>query len=165
MLPTLTHTLFHQRDWLYEPKLDGYRVLAFVEDGQVRLRSLGGQEYAEQFPWIVHALAVQPIDTAVFDGELVALGPDGRTSFQRLACHFSDFRTALAIRRRRFTTTSLTCCMWMGVLCLPSSWPTVSNCYTRRSPPNWRDAGSGWLRRWVEPFLGRPGQRARGHRG
>jgi bifunctional non-homologous end joining protein LigD len=95
MLPTLTHTLFQRNDWLYEPKLDGYRVLAFVEDGNVHLRSRGGQEYAEQFPGIVRALAGQPIDAAVFDGELVALGPDGRMSFQRLQNRASNPETSI----------------------------------------------------------------------
>lgn len=35
MLPTLTREVFQRSDWLYEPKLVGYRVLAFVRDGQV----------------------------------------------------------------------------------------------------------------------------------
>jgi bifunctional non-homologous end joining protein LigD len=95
MLPTLTHSLFQRSDWLYEPKLDGYRVLAFVEDGKVRLRSRGGQEYADQFPGIARALAVQPVDAAVFDGELVALGRDGRMSFQRLQNRTSDPQTSV----------------------------------------------------------------------
>src|SRR5581483_8662192 len=41
MLPTLTHDMFQRQDWLYEPKLDGYRVLAFVDRGHVHLRSRG----------------------------------------------------------------------------------------------------------------------------
>ncbi len=84
MLPTLTDDVFQRSDWLYEPKLDGYRVLAFVDRGRVHLRSRGGQAYEERYPEIVRALATQPFERAVLDGEVVALGPDGRMSFQRL---------------------------------------------------------------------------------
>ena len=90
MLPTLTDTVFQRSDWLYEPKLDGYRVLAFVQDGNVHLRSRGGQAYEERYPEVVRALAAQPVEAAVFDGEVVALGPDGRMSFQRLQNRAAD---------------------------------------------------------------------------
>ncbi|MDQ6672288.1 MAG: non-homologous end-joining DNA ligase [Chloroflexota bacterium] len=84
MLPTLTRDVFQHRDWLYEPKLDGYRVLAFVRDGRVHLRSRGGQAYEDRHPELVQALSGQPFDDAVIDGEVVALGPDGAPSFERL---------------------------------------------------------------------------------
>jgi len=90
MLPSLTKDVFQRADWLYEPKLDGYRVLAFIKDGQVHLRSRGGQAYESRYPELVRALAAQPVDTAVLDGEVVALGPDGRLSFQRLQSQAGD---------------------------------------------------------------------------
>ncbi len=84
MLPTLTQNMFQRTDWLYEPKLDGYRVLGFVDGASVHLRSRGGQAYEGRYPEIARVLAAQPVDRAVFDGEVVAVGPDGRMSFQRL---------------------------------------------------------------------------------
>jgi len=90
MLPTLTRELFQRADWLYEPKLDGYRVLAFFDGERVHLRSRGGQEYESRYPEIAGALQMQAVDQAVFDGEIVALGPDGRASFQRLQNRSSD---------------------------------------------------------------------------
>lgn len=95
MLPTLTEEVFQRSDWLYEPKLDGYRVLAFVDNGKVHLRSRGGQAYEDRYPEIVRALAVQPVDKAIFDGEVVALGPDGRLSFQRLQNRAADPKAIL----------------------------------------------------------------------
>jgi bifunctional non-homologous end joining protein LigD len=95
MLPTLTQEIFQRSDWLYEPKLDGYRVLAFVDRGKVHLHSRGGQAYEDRYPDIVRPLAVQPVDQAVFDGEVVALGPDGRMSFQRLQNRAADPQTVL----------------------------------------------------------------------
>jgi bifunctional non-homologous end joining protein LigD len=90
MLPTLTREMFQRSDWLYEPKLDGYRVLAFVDRDQVHLRSRGGQAYEQRYPEIARALAAQPVDRAVFDGEVVAVGSDGRMSFQRLQNRAAD---------------------------------------------------------------------------
>ena len=95
MLPTLTREIFQRPDWLYEPKLDGYRVLAFVDHGKVHLHSRGGQACEDRYPEIVRALGVQPVDQAVFDGEVVALGPDGRMSFQRLQNRAADPQTVL----------------------------------------------------------------------
>src|ERR1051326_7301265 len=90
MLPTLTREMFQRRDWLYEPKLDGYRALAFVEAGKVHLRSRGGQAYETRYPEIARALTAEPVEAAVFDGEIVAVGPDGRMSFQRLQNRAAD---------------------------------------------------------------------------
>jgi bifunctional non-homologous end joining protein LigD len=95
MLPTLSREMFQRSHWLYEPKLDGYRLLAFVDHGRVHLRSRGGQAYEERYPSIVKALASQPVDRAVFDGEVVALDADGRVSFQRLQNRAGDPSTVL----------------------------------------------------------------------
>ncbi len=70
--------------WQYEPKLDGYRVIAFVQDGAVRLQSRRGIDLTVPFPEIVADLGAQAVDRMVLDGEIVALGPDGRPSFNAL---------------------------------------------------------------------------------
>lgn len=69
--------------WRYEPKLDGYRALAFVENGWVRLRSRNGQDLAPAFPQLVEDLGRQDADL-VLDGEIVALDTEGRPSFGAL---------------------------------------------------------------------------------
>ncbi|HVY81576.1 MAG TPA: DNA ligase D [Steroidobacteraceae bacterium] len=71
-------------DWLYEPKLDGYRVIATLEHGAVKLISRRGIDYTPFFPEIVADLAAQAVESMVFDGELVALAADGRPSFNAL---------------------------------------------------------------------------------
>ncbi|MBV9597187.1 MAG: non-homologous end-joining DNA ligase [Chloroflexi bacterium] len=95
MLPTLSRDMFQRADWLYEPKLDGYRLLAFVDGGRVHLRSRGGQAYEERYPELVRWLGSQPVERAVFDGEVVAIGADGRMSFQRLQNRSGDPAAAL----------------------------------------------------------------------
>ena len=71
-------------EWLFEPKLDGYRVIAFVRGESVRLQSRRGLDLSAFFPEIVTDLAAQAIEGMVLDGEVVALGPDGRASFNAL---------------------------------------------------------------------------------
>lgn len=70
--------------WLYEPKVDGYRVIAFVQDGTVRLQSRRGIDLTAAFPEIVADLAAQAVDSMIVDGEIVALDASGRPSFNAL---------------------------------------------------------------------------------
>lgn len=71
--------------WRYEPKLDGYRVLAFIDGAQVRLQSRRGLDLTACFPELVAELAQQPAGRLVLDGEIVALDPrSGRPSFNAL---------------------------------------------------------------------------------
>jgi bifunctional non-homologous end joining protein LigD len=70
--------------WRYEPKLDGYRVIAYVEGREVRLRSRRGLELTALFPELVAELATQAIEQMVLDGEIVALDGEGRPSFNAL---------------------------------------------------------------------------------
>ncbi|MBS0578841.1 MAG: DNA ligase D [Proteobacteria bacterium] len=71
-------------EWRYEPKLDGYRVIAFAERGSVRLQSRRGLDLTTTFPEIVADLVQQPLATMVLDGEIVALDAEGRPSFNAL---------------------------------------------------------------------------------
>jgi ATP-dependent DNA ligase len=61
--------------YLYEPKYDGFRCVAFVDGGAVDLRSRHGKPFARYFPELVDALA--PLGDAVVDGEIVIEGADG----------------------------------------------------------------------------------------
>lgn len=71
-------------DWTYEIKWDGYRALAIKHGETVRLLSRKGNNMNRDFPDVVEAIRALPAHTAVIDGEIVALGPDGRPSFQML---------------------------------------------------------------------------------
>ena len=71
-------------DWMYEPKLDGYRALAFIEGDRVELRSRRGLDLTPLFPAVAGELAQQAVGGMVLDGEIVAFGRDGRPSFDAL---------------------------------------------------------------------------------
>jgi bifunctional non-homologous end joining protein LigD len=77
-------TAFNHPDWMWEPKLDGYRVLAFIDDKKVSLRSRRGLELSPSFPGLVTELAGQAAAGMILDGEIVAFGEDGKPSFNVL---------------------------------------------------------------------------------
>ena len=72
-------------DWLYELKYDGYRMLAFIEGGLVRLVTRNGNDYTDRFPSVADSLAGWAGGRAmVLDGEMVIADAEGRTDFQAL---------------------------------------------------------------------------------
>jgi bifunctional non-homologous end joining protein LigD len=71
-------------DWMWEPKLDGYRVLAFIDGERVSLRSRRGLELAPAFPRLAAELGKQAMNGTVLDGEIVAFDAGGRPSFNAL---------------------------------------------------------------------------------
>jgi bifunctional non-homologous end joining protein LigD len=86
MQAELADAPFNRADWMWEPKLDGYRVLAFANE-QVRLRSRRGLDLTMQFPGLAAELGGQG-PRMILDGELVAFGEDGRPSFNALQNRF-----------------------------------------------------------------------------
>jgi bifunctional non-homologous end joining protein LigD len=75
---------FNKPDWMWEPKLDGYRVLAFVGEEGVKLRSRRGLELAAVFPRLAAELGKQAVHGMILDGEVVAFGASGKPSFNAL---------------------------------------------------------------------------------
>jgi bifunctional non-homologous end joining protein LigD len=92
MLASTVEAPLHGPDFVYEPKYDGVRTLAYVTPGHpvpaVHLYSRLGNDKTSQFPGIARALgryAAKLRQPVVLDGEIVALDPRGRpTSFQHL---------------------------------------------------------------------------------
>ena len=72
---------FNRAGWAWEPKLDGYRALAFIADGSVTLRSRRGLDLAAEFPRLAADLGRQAVSAMVLDGEIVAFDASGKPSF------------------------------------------------------------------------------------
>jgi bifunctional non-homologous end joining protein LigD len=69
---------------VYEIKFDGIRTIAVKDRQSVRIFSRAGNELSAKYPEIIDALSSLPANQAVLDGELAALDPQGRSSFQLL---------------------------------------------------------------------------------
>lgn len=70
--------------WLHEIKWDGYRLLADLHEGQVKLRSRNGLDWTTDFPEVAQAVLALPVRDARLDGELVVLDAQGRSDFAAL---------------------------------------------------------------------------------
>jgi len=85
MLATLVEKLPTGAGWLFEPKWDGYRALAYVRGGEATLRSRRGNDLTERFAVVAKALpAALRTPDAVLDGEVCALDESGRPSFSAM---------------------------------------------------------------------------------
>jgi bifunctional non-homologous end joining protein LigD len=93
-MPTTIHPMlaesvdepFDGDDWLFEIKWDGYRAIAFIEDGKTRLLSRNQNDLTPRYPELkdmaasIQAGSIKP-KQAILDGEVVALDENGRASF------------------------------------------------------------------------------------
>ncbi|MBI4205558.1 MAG: DNA ligase D [Betaproteobacteria bacterium] len=75
---------FNHADWMWEPKLDGYRVLASVSEKGVKLRSRRGLDLTAAFPRLTAELRQQAVSSMILDGEIVAFDASGKPSFSAL---------------------------------------------------------------------------------
>jgi ATP-dependent DNA ligase len=71
------------REWLYEPKWDGFRCIAFCNGDDVALQSKSGQPLERYFPEVVHELRALRAKRFILDGELT-IEIDGRLDFDAL---------------------------------------------------------------------------------
>ena len=81
MLATSINDPFDGPDWLFEIKWDGYRAVAFIENGKVRLVSRNQNELTARYPELKDLAKSVKAKNAILDGEVVALDEQGRASF------------------------------------------------------------------------------------
>ena len=89
-------------NWVWEIKLDGYRAIAVKNGGNTSLWSRNQKSLNHQFPQIAEALKDLP-DGTVVDGEIVAMGDDGKPTFNLL----QNFKSEA--KRIRFFVFDLLC--------------------------------------------------------
>ena len=77
-------------EWKYELKFDGFRALALKDRDSVRLFSSNQKDFTRRFHEIAEAVGKLPVERAAFDGEIVALDEEGRSSFALLQNSESD---------------------------------------------------------------------------
>lgn len=84
-LAKLIHTVPEGREWLYELKYDGYRMLAYLEGNNARLITRNGNDLTSRFLDVAFSLIDWAAGRAmVLDGEMVITDAEGKTDFQAL---------------------------------------------------------------------------------
>ena len=83
MLCTLVEKSFTNEGWLFEIKWDGYRALAFLNNGTVELSSRNSKSFNEKFYPVYEAVSAWNINVIV-DGEIVVLNEHGHADFGAL---------------------------------------------------------------------------------
>ncbi|CAD7039595.1 DNA ligase D [Pseudorhizobium endolithicum] len=93
-LATLVKGAPSGKRWIHEIKLDGYRLQARIDGGDVRLLTRTGLDWTHKFGKpIVDALRQLPVKQAIIDGEIVVNGGSGATDFSLLQQDLSEGRT------------------------------------------------------------------------
>jgi len=88
-LATLSASAPSGWQWLHELKYDGYRMGCEIDHGSVRLISRRGRDWTSSFPELVAAVRLLPLTSALLDGEVAIVLPNGTTSFQALQNAFA----------------------------------------------------------------------------
>ena len=84
MLAEIGDDAFTRDGWLFELKLDGYRLIAAKEKGEALLLTRRGNDYTAAFPEVARAIKALPVESCIVDGEVVVLDARGMPSFNRL---------------------------------------------------------------------------------
>lgn len=83
MLASLIEEPFDSEDWIFEIKWDGYRAVAGIKNGEVKLQSRNNLSFNQKFYPVTEALQNWKVN-AIVDGEIIAVNDEGITDFQHL---------------------------------------------------------------------------------
>ncbi len=89
MLAKETEKPFDDKNWIYEIKWDGYRAIAEIKNGNVKLYSRNGITFENSYPIVVQELEKFK-QNAILDGEIVVLNDEGHPEFQLLQHYESN---------------------------------------------------------------------------
>jgi bifunctional non-homologous end joining protein LigD len=84
MAPTQVREPFHRDGWVYEEKVDGWRILAYKDGARVRLISRNGRDHTRRFRDIAVAVSKLAARTLVLDGEVAIFDQKFRSRFEWL---------------------------------------------------------------------------------
>jgi bifunctional non-homologous end joining protein LigD len=102
MLASLAQAPFSRADWIYEPKLDGYRTLALIRDGNATLLSRNGNNVTQTYNTLLPELLHQRAQELILDGEIIAMDEKGKQCFQCLQDYTKSMQPAKAKRERQY---------------------------------------------------------------
>jgi len=97
MQPTLVAQPFHHKGWVYEEKVDGYRMVAHKADDAVTITSRQVKDYTSRFPDLAKALASLPARSFILDGEVAVFDQAHISRFEWLRARPKDGRATLPV--------------------------------------------------------------------
>ena len=80
-LATLTDKVPIGKDWIFEIKYDGYRIISYVENGKVKMLSRNNIDYTKKLNDIAQSLKKIDQNSFVLDGEVVIFDKNGKSDF------------------------------------------------------------------------------------
>jgi bifunctional non-homologous end joining protein LigD len=84
MASTQVRKAFHRDGWVFEEKVDGWRILAYKDGARVRLVTRNGRDHTRRFAAIVAAIAKLSARSVVPDGEVAIYDEQVRSRFKWL---------------------------------------------------------------------------------
>jgi bifunctional non-homologous end joining protein LigD len=81
MLATLVEKPFNGKDWVFELKMDGIRALIVKDGTKLDMWTRNAKDLTRRFPTLAEAVSDLPVDSAILDGEIVALDEKGQAHF------------------------------------------------------------------------------------
>jgi bifunctional non-homologous end joining protein LigD len=110
MLAHVGHDVPEGKEWAFEPKYDGIRIIAYAAGSAVKLLTRNGIDKAAQFPEIVRALSAlsrKKKSPLVLDGEIVARSAKALARFQTLQARIHERDSSVIARRARDVPAAL----------------------------------------------------------
>ena len=104
MAPTLVREPFHRDGWVYEEKVDGWRMIAYKDSERVRLVSRNGRDHTRRFAGIAAAVAKLAARALVLDGEVAIYDDRLRSRFDWLREPDPDAVAAADVHGLRLTS-------------------------------------------------------------
>jgi len=83
--------------WSYEIKFDGYRIMARIDHGEVKLLTRNGHDWTHKLPAQAEALTALGLESAWLDGEMVVANEQGVPDFQALQNAFESGRSGAIV--------------------------------------------------------------------
>lgn len=84
-LAKLSNQIPKGKDWIFEIKFDGYRILSYIENGSVKMMTRNNHDYSSKFEQVADSLSkFFKNESIILDGEIVVVDENGKTDFQAL---------------------------------------------------------------------------------
>ncbi len=96
-LATLVEQPPNTKEWLHEIKLDGYRLICFIQNKKIKILSRNQKDTTKDLPYLVEKLKKANLSSCILDGELVAVNKNNQFDFQLLQNSIHGHETSTLI--------------------------------------------------------------------